>query len=425
MPKKRYSYNMTSQYATAGKIGALLPTCIEEVAPGDTWSGKVGLLVRLSPLKKPQLMDLFVDQFFIYVPHRLVYADWESFLAEGPMDTPTYTLPTVSVPAGSTSYEALFMKSDAVAATTYSALRLYAYNLIWNEIFRADEQAVLTPTDIPSQWGRMINLKKDYWSNLNASIGEGQADHTAPVVAGEVSATEILEAIARQKIAMKRATYGTRYIDILRSFGINVNYQMLQRPEVVAVSRGTVNVTDIVQTSAGTGNVGDIYGHGIAGQRLTLKRKQSPEHGTLFGFAVVRPVSSSQWYGDWFDRPRDYTSYYDPGLVPLPNVAVQYQDVSPTTQTTPTNTIGYQPWGQWYRRSVSRIHAVVANDFAIGSNTSQDPTALRLKTPSSTHFDLMFNDTTYGHFQVSAVNKLRALRLIPKNNLSTVTGMGG
>ena len=88
---------------------------------------------------------------------------------------------------------------------------------------------------------------------------------------------------------MKRETYGTRYIDILRSYGINVNYQMLQRPEVVAIARNTVNVTDVVQTSAGTGNLGDLAGHGISGGRLVLRRKSFPEHGTLMGLAVLRP----------------------------------------------------------------------------------------------------------------------------------------
>ena len=85
---KRYMHSLNHQVATVGQIGTLVPTMIQEVAPGDTWSGKVGLLVRLSPLKRALLTDLYVDQFCFYVPHRLVVAGWEDFISDGPMDTP-------------------------------------------------------------------------------------------------------------------------------------------------------------------------------------------------------------------------------------------------------------------------------------------------------------------------------------------------
>ncbi len=423
---KRHMYSMNHQVATMGKFGALIPTMIQEVAPGDTWSGKVGLLCRLSPLKRALLLDVQVDQVSIYVPHRLVAADWEDFISEGPSDAPATTLPTVTTVAGTHSLACLFQDSHAAEAKSYSALRLYAYNLCFNEFFRDEDQALRLPTDVPGI-GVQVNFKRDYWTVLNASTGVQDAIHYADVTAGpdRVSALAILEAVARQKIATKRATYGTRYVDILRSYGVNVNYQMLQRPEVVAISRGSINVTDVVSTND-AGVLGELAGHGIGGNRLNFRRKTFPEHGTLFNFAILRPIHADPMMCDWFDYIRDYTSYYDPGLVPLPPVEVRRVDIAPSVAAAgATTSMGYQPWGQWYRKALSKVH------YGLGDWTGEiglNPAGFSygdVRSVDQTGYDALFNDVTYGNFQISAVNRMRALRFIPKNNISTATGMGG
>lgn len=413
---KRALYSMYSQYATFSRIGRLFPICIEEVAPGDTWSGKLGLLVRLSPLKRALLTDLYVDTFYIYVPHRLVSTDWEDFITDGPMDTPNVTLPSATI--ANNSYESLYYSAPSAGTYDVSALRIYALNLIWNEFFRDYQQATRLPTDAPGRLGIACNYKRDYWTLLQNAVTQAQtAGFAADVTSGTpdtVSAQEILRAIAQEKAAMRRATYGTRYIDILRSMGIRVNYQMLQRPEVVAVGRGSINVTDVVQTAEGaTDPLGTLAGHGIAGQRLSIRRKTFPEHGTLFGLCLVRPVHVNPDYLDWFDTVRDFTSYYDPGLVSMPPVNVTTGDVS-SEATTPTDSLGYWPWGDWYRRSMSRSHNGFGVEWtnAVGGNAN--PTFSNLKLIGPSDFDSVFNDTTYGHFQVSAVNKLKALRKIQR-----------
>lgn len=421
---------MSNQVATVGQIGTLVPTQIEEIAPGDTWSGKQGLLIRLSPLKRALLTDLFVDSFTFYVPHRLVMADWENFIAAGPEDTPTYSVPTRTLPVSTNNYGPLFWATNGTEAVDYSALRLYAYNLIWNEYFRDEQQGLRANNTAPGEFGAPVNFKKDYLTNFPFDLGHLQEDQFVDTNAGsgtQVSATEILRAIAKQKIAMKRATYGSRYIDVLRSYGVNVNYQMLQRPELVAIGRGTVNVTDVVQTGDTQAEVGLLAGHGIAGQRLRLRRKTFPEHGTLMSFVVVRPVMLDERFTDWFDRPRDYTSFYDPGLVPLPSVLVEKKDVMNNVLiANQTDKIGYQQWGNWYRNSLSRVHPTLGDEWVPGANVFSDAFITdSLKTIAPAGYDSLFNDTSFGHYQVSAVNNFRALRFIPRNNEATVTGMGG
>lgn len=423
---KRTTYSLTHQNATLSDFGRITPFLLQEVAPGDTWSGNVGALIRLSPLKKAMLQDIYVDLMVFYVPHRLVYANWEDFIAEGPMDTPTYSVPSYSVAAGASTYESLFQVANGVSTTTYSALRLYALNLIWNEFFRDDEQTARSPGDTPGQFGIPINWKKDYWSTIQLRLGFAQQQHYFSTNVGsgtQASARDVLDAIARQKVALKRATYGSRYIDILRSMGINVNYQMLQRPEVVAVSRSSVNVTDVVQTSADTGNLGDLAGHGISGSRIRIRRKSFPEHGSLIGVAVLRPVMSDSKLCEWFDRPRTYENFYDPGLITLPPVNVAKQDAMPCINSANrTGLLAYQPWGEWYRKALSRKHlSLGATGFSSGNFLSaSDLTRDELVEIDPTDFDSIFADTTFRHWQGSFVNKLRVHRRIPRSNLGAL-----
>lgn len=428
--KKRTTYNLSHQVATAGTIGALVPTCRLEVAPGDTFSGKVGLLVRLAPLKRALLQDIYVDQFFFYVPHRLVMSDWENFIADGPMDTPTYSVPTVTIGPGGVNYRSLWQEPpSATDSKEFSALPLYATNLIWNEYFRDDNFATRNPTDSPGQWGISVAYKKsEYWANVRADIGESQDIHYFDTNVGsgtEASALDVLRALAKQKISMKRATYGTRYIDILRSYGVSVNYQMLQRPELVATAHGAINVTDVVSTSNdGGSDLGAMAGHGISGSRLTIRRKAFPEHGQLLGFVVLRGPQTDPNFIDWFDKPRDYTSFYDPGLVPLPPVAVTRGDVTGAClNANDSDAFGYQPWGEWYRKALSRSHATIS-DWAPNVGFTPDSfTAGALKSVDPTDYGSLFNDTSQGQFQVSALNHLRVNRLLPRATTMSMSGI--
>lgn len=429
---KRTQYSMYHQNATVGKIGRITPFMILPVCPGDTWQGVVGQLIRLSPMKKALLQDIYVDCFVHYVPNRLLMSDWEDFIAEGPVISPTYSIPTVTVGAGVNTYDSVFQISDAADASAYSAFPTYALNLIWNEFFRDDDQAVRAPTATPGEVGIAVNFKKDYWSTLQDDIGYPDDDHYFDTNVGsgtQASAREVLEAIAKQKAAMKRATYGTRYVDILRSYGINVNYQMLQRPETVAISRGTINVTDVVSTSDATGaTLGELAGHGISGGRLKLRRKTFPEHGILMGTCVLRPTMSDSAMAEWHDTAHTYEHFWDPGLFSLPPVTVTKFDVTPSIDLAQrADVLGYQPWGEWYRKALSRKHTFLANagvgvvipDFLPKTDYAIDD----LRTISSNDYDAIFSDSsTLYHWQGSFVNKLKVLRRLPRANASALRG---
>ena len=248
--RKRSLYSMYHNVAMCGQLGTVTPILLQEVAPGDTWSGVSGMLMRFSPLKKAVIQDLYVDIAYYYVPHRLVYADWESFWAEGPINSPTYTLPSADVDTTESQFKCLFWRPHSSESNKdFNALRLYAYNLVYNEFWRDEQDTAKNPSDIPdTDYGHYACNKKDYWTNLRDNIGVDQNEFFFDANRGsgtQASARDVLEAIARQKIELRKQNYGTRYVDNLRAMGINVNYQMLQRPEVVAIHRTMVNITDV------------------------------------------------------------------------------------------------------------------------------------------------------------------------------------
>ena len=422
--RKRWMYNMSHEVATLGQVGKLLPFLREEVAPGDTWSGSINALVRLSPLKHALSQSAYVDFFVFYVPHRLVWADWEDFIAEGPVDSPTYSIPTNTVAAGSSSRHCLFQHNNGVSSTDYSAFPLYAYNLIWNEYFRDVNDAVLSSSTAPGAYGQAVNFKKDYWTVINDSLGFDQDEQFFDTNVGsgtQASAQDVLDAIARQKIQLKRATYGSRYIDILRSYGINVNYQMLQRPEVVAIGRSSIQATDVVATDGA--NLGELAGHGISSKPVRIKRKTFPEHGQLFGVMVLRFPQVERTLCDWMDRARTYDSFFDPGLVTLPPVEVTQEDVQPAVDSGVRSTsVGYIPWGNWYRSALNRCHSDMQTlNWINPAGLSYSSAASAATYRNDPIVGSIFSDTSSQHYQVWCRNRLRALRLIPKANISTTS----
>lgn len=430
---KRYKYNLTHQVATYGHMGELVPFLSMDIAPGDTFSGVIGQLTRFSPLKHAVLYDMYIDSFLMYAPNRLLDSGWEDFVTNGPVAAGT-TTPTITLAAGGSDDLPWlrYLNRKGASSVTACAYRLRMYNLCFNEYFRDDQESPVGADDIPpTTQPRLVSQRKNYFTTLRDNLAEAES-HSAIVTAGSpdtVSAEEILEAIARQKASMRRASYGTRYVDSLRRMGINVNYQMLQRPEIVGIGRTTANVTDVVQTGVDStdSGLGALSGHAIGGGRLRVKRKTFPEHGQLMGFIVIRPQYSFAGCNEYLDKARPYEAYYDPDLVSLPAVEVTGTDLMNDDDTDAA--IGYTPWGEWYRKHNSWFrYNDAGNDFNewIPKQRSDADLSIsstgELRNPSRTVYNDLFEDVTYGHFQLSSVNKLKALRCIQPKNRSVFPG---
>lgn len=170
---KRYNHNLTYRNFFSGEIGEMRPVWLEDGVPGDTFQYKPEVRCYFAPLVFPVLssMKARVDVFF--VPQRLAWSEWESFITGGPDNnlSPAYpSVRNVFSAAKSAGYDALFESfyqnqvenynsvlgnlghptgtdfvdpgsiHDYTAVDPYDLIPFYDYLLIWDEYYRDEEK---------------------------------------------------------------------------------------------------------------------------------------------------------------------------------------------------------------------------------------------------------------------------------------------
>lgn len=146
---KRNKFSLSNYKLLSCDMGELVPIGLTEVLPGDTIQQATSALIRVSPLLAPVMHPVNVKVHHWFVPHRLVWDDWENFITGGPDGNNASTFPTITVNSGTgwavgslADYLGLPTGVDDIAV---SALPFRAYSKIWNEFYRdQDLQTALT-----------------------------------------------------------------------------------------------------------------------------------------------------------------------------------------------------------------------------------------------------------------------------------------
>nr|DAJ53791.1 MAG TPA: Major capsid protein [Microviridae sp.] len=177
----RSKFDLSFTHKTSGNVGKLYPFFCQEVYPGDTFKVKSTILARLnSAYLRPVMDNLFLDQYFFFVPSRLVYNKFAQVFGEN-KESPWAVVNTPSVPTfQNTEATGNVANHDNVCAYLYlpvgedlkdnikdvSLLPARAFALIYEEWFR-DENNV-QPMNI--QKGDAVaseKLNNDAWSPSN------------------------------------------------------------------------------------------------------------------------------------------------------------------------------------------------------------------------------------------------------------------
>lgn len=153
---KRSKFSLSHYKLFSCNMGSLIPFGCVEVLPGDTFQHSASALVRLSPLLAPVMHPVHVRIHHWYVPHRLVWEDWEKFITGGPDGLDASVFPTIalSYAAGppQTGSGRVGSLADYLGCPVQidgfetSALPFRAYALIYNEWYR--DQDLVTPLTI-------------------------------------------------------------------------------------------------------------------------------------------------------------------------------------------------------------------------------------------------------------------------------------
>lgn len=191
---KRSKFNLSNTQLLTADMGNLLPIGLLEVLPGDTIQHATSLLVRAMPLQSPPMHRVRMKIHHWYVPHRIIWEDWEDFITGGPDGNNSSVFPTLGVTSVAEKSLADYL---GVPVGTYnaniSALPFRAYALIFNEWYR--DQDLVTPLTIDLTSGtdtttnqtlQNVAWEKDYFTTARPWEQKGPAvtlplGTTAPV----------------------------------------------------------------------------------------------------------------------------------------------------------------------------------------------------------------------------------------------------
>ena len=139
---KRNKFSLSHYNLLSCDMGELVPVGLVEVLPGDTMQQATSVLTRVSPLLVPVMHPVSVRVHHWYVPHRLVWDDWEKFITGGPDGNDASVFPTIdlswtagSPPTGSGVVGGLadyLGCPPEIDGLEVSALPFRAYDLIYN-----------------------------------------------------------------------------------------------------------------------------------------------------------------------------------------------------------------------------------------------------------------------------------------------------
>ena len=177
----RSRFDLSQSIKTSGNVGKLYPFFCQEVYPGDTFKIKSTILSRLSSTYLRPVMDnLFLDQYFFFVPSRLVYDKWAQVFGENksgnwanltPPTVPTFQngadVGNVALHDNVCAYINLPVGQDLGAnIRDISVLPYRAFALIYDEWFR-DENNVQPMQIQKGDATSSEQLNNDAWAPNN------------------------------------------------------------------------------------------------------------------------------------------------------------------------------------------------------------------------------------------------------------------
>lgn len=145
----RSLFDLSHPYKATGDAGKLYPVLALETLPGDTFSGTTAIVARVQTLLHPLMDNIFATIHYFHVPRRLVWENWERFMGFRPQvtDSIDFLIPELDLDGyGEIQHDDLFAYLYGCGGVDFKdasrkpdACYARAYNLIWNEWYRAEQ----------------------------------------------------------------------------------------------------------------------------------------------------------------------------------------------------------------------------------------------------------------------------------------------
>ena len=94
--RKRNKFSLSHYNLTTMNMGYVVPVGMTEVLPGDTIQQATSAFIRVTPMVAPVMHPVHVYIHHWYVPLRLIWDDFESFITGGPDGLDTSEFPVMN-----------------------------------------------------------------------------------------------------------------------------------------------------------------------------------------------------------------------------------------------------------------------------------------------------------------------------------------
>lgn len=147
MPKSNL-FDLSHDVKLSCNMGDLIPTLALECVPGDKFNLSCESLIRFAPLVSPVMHRMDVSMHYFFVPHRLLWPNWEKYITNTPLGGMTPVLPAfpttiaydnAGVPGSYSKlhdYLGIPKPTDNIVQEYISALPFAAYQKIYNDYYR-------------------------------------------------------------------------------------------------------------------------------------------------------------------------------------------------------------------------------------------------------------------------------------------------
>lgn len=139
---KRSKFSLSNFKLLSCNMGNLVPIGVLEVLAGDSIQQSTSALIRAAPLLAPVMHRVDVRIHHWFVPNRIIWEDWETFITGGPDGNDSSEYPTIDMGGSGAAVGSLadyLGVPTGVANLEVSALPFRAYNLIFNEWYRDED----------------------------------------------------------------------------------------------------------------------------------------------------------------------------------------------------------------------------------------------------------------------------------------------
>lgn len=160
---QRSVFDRSHSHKTTFNVGDLIPILCDEVLPGDTVQIDTSKMIRLQTMLAPIYDNIYLDTYFFFVPSRLCWSKWKSFMGENDSSPwaqetvpsmPLFQAPNGVSPGSVADHFGLPVNVPltSVNKTAVTSLPFVAYDLIYNDFFRDENliDPVLVDFDNPS-----------------------------------------------------------------------------------------------------------------------------------------------------------------------------------------------------------------------------------------------------------------------------------